>query len=397
MSARYRFNRLELAGSLGDLGTLLPIAVSLILLNGLDPVGLLLSVGLFYILSGIYFGVTVPVQPMKVVGAYALATGLTAQEIGAAGLLLGVLLLVLGITGAISFIGRITRREVVRGVQLSTGVLLMLAGVKFMLGTTKFQSLQGLAEPNLMLQAIGPLPIGIILGVAAVLLILLLLENRHFPGGLVVVILGLLLGIVLARENISLHLSLYAPAWLPFGIPSAKVFAAAFMMLVLPQIPMTLGNAVLAYEDLSKQYFGPESSKVTAPAICVSMALANFVSSFIGGMPLCHGAGGLAAHYRFGARTAGSNLMIGAVFVFLAIFLGPEALKAANLIPLSVMGALLVFAGGQLALTIRDLESKEELFVTLGMLVITLASNLAWAFGIGLILCWSMHWLKLKV
>src|SRR6056297_2759579 len=99
MEKRYRFNRLELAGSLGDLGTLLPIAIAMVLVNGLNPLGLFFSIGLFYVVSGIYFGVTVPVQPMKVIGAYAIATAMSADQILASTLMMGVLLLIVGLTG----------------------------------------------------------------------------------------------------------------------------------------------------------------------------------------------------------------------------------------------------------------------------------------------------------
>jgi len=95
MSERFQFNRMELSGSLGDLGTLLPIAIAMILINGLNPLGLFLSIGLFYIISGLYFGVTVPVQPMKVIGAYAIATAMSASQVYASGLLLGILLLLI--------------------------------------------------------------------------------------------------------------------------------------------------------------------------------------------------------------------------------------------------------------------------------------------------------------
>ena len=88
MKSNYLFNRVEFAGALGDLGTLLPLAIGLILINGLSPAGLFLSVGLFYILSGIYYGVTVPVQPMKVIGAYAITTGMNVSQITASGLLI---------------------------------------------------------------------------------------------------------------------------------------------------------------------------------------------------------------------------------------------------------------------------------------------------------------------
>ena len=136
MPSRYRFNRMELAGSLGDLGTLLPLGLGLILINGLSPHGLFLSVGIFFILSGIYFGVTVPVQPMKIIGAYAIATTMTASQITASGFLLGGVLLFIGATGIITIIGKYIPISVVRGVQLSTGSLLMVQGIKFMLGTT---------------------------------------------------------------------------------------------------------------------------------------------------------------------------------------------------------------------------------------------------------------------
>ena len=83
---------MELAGSLGDLGTLLPIAIAMVLFNGLNPLGLFLSIGIFYIASGMYFGVTVPVQPMKVIGAYAIATAMSPEDYFVATLILGITL-----------------------------------------------------------------------------------------------------------------------------------------------------------------------------------------------------------------------------------------------------------------------------------------------------------------
>jgi SulP family sulfate permease len=167
--------------------------------------------------------------------------------------------------------------------------------------------------------------------------------------------------------------------------------------LVLPQIPMTLGNAVIANADLSGQYFGEGSKRVTYGALCISMSLANFLSSLVGGMPLCHGAGGLAAHYRFGARTAGSNLMIGVIFVLLAVFLGVHTLAVVHLIPISILGVLLLFAGSQLAMTITDMKERKDLFVALVMLGITLASNLAIGFGVGIAVAYALKSERLTV
>ncbi|MBU1740511.1 MAG: putative sulfate/molybdate transporter, partial [Proteobacteria bacterium] len=206
MSRRFEFNRMEVAGSLGDLGTLLPLAMGMILINHLDPTGVLLSIGVFYVLAGAYYGVTVPVQPMKVIGAYAVATGIGATQIMAAGLWLAVFLLIIGLTGAVTVLGRYTPLAVVRGVQLSTGVLLMAQGVRLMVGTSQFQAKA--AEPNLIVQSLGPVPIGIVIGLGAAILTLLLLDNRRLPAGLVVVILGLILGLVLGRPENLARLSL---------------------------------------------------------------------------------------------------------------------------------------------------------------------------------------------
>ncbi|MFP4445871.1 MAG: putative sulfate/molybdate transporter [Desulfosudaceae bacterium] len=398
MSHRFQFNRLELAGSLGDLGTLLPIAIAMILFNGLNALGVFLSIGVFFILSGAYFGVTVPVQPMKVIGAYAIATAMSPDQILASSLLLGGLLLLIGLTGAIDLIRRLTPQAVIRGVQLSTGALLIAGGVRFIMGTSRYQDLQQAAEPHLAFQSIGIIPISLVIGIIAAIVTLLLLNNKKFPAGIVVVAGGLIAGLALgARFDAGGSFGLHLPAILPFGFPGKADFTFALLVLVLPQLPMTLGNAVLAYTDLSREYFGHGSARVTNRRVCVSMALANFFSFALGGMPLCHGAGGLAAHYRFGARTAGSNLLVGGLFVVLALLFGSDVTGLLNLLPMAVLGVLLIFAGAQLALTIMDLRERRDFFVAALILGITLAANLAAGFIAGMVVAQLLKWEKLSV
>lgn len=393
------FNRMEFAGSLGDLGTLLPLAIGMIMVNGLDPSGLFFSVGLFYIFTGIYFGVTTPVQPMKVIGAYAIATAMTPHQIMASGILMGAFLLFIGATGAITLIGRHTPRAVVRGVQLSTGTLLMAEGVKFMVGETRLQALHQMAEPYLSVQQIGPVPVGLVIGIVGALLTLLLLDNKKTPAGLVLVGIGIAIGLLAGtREGLGeIRPGVYLPRILPLGIPNGADFTFVLLALVAPQMPMTLGNAVIADMDLSINYFGNAARRVTGKALCVSMALGNFLSALLGGMPICHGAGGLAAHYRFGARSAGSNLMIGGLFLLFTILLGNRILALFNLIPMAILGVLLLFAGSQLALTIVDVKERKELFVVVSILGITLASNLAAGFMAGIALSWLLRSEKLTV
>jgi SulP family sulfate permease len=399
MKSSYKFDRLELAGSLGDLGTLLPLAIGMIMINGLSPSGLFFTIGLFYVLSGVYYGITVPVQPMKVIGAYAIVTAMSASQIAASGAMIGLFLLLIGGTGAITVLGKYIPKPVVRGVQISTGTLLMAQGVKFILGSSKFQALRHAAEPYLSLQNLGPIPIGIVIGVVGGVLTLLLLDNKRLPAGLLVVLGGLGLGLAFGTHEgfDKLRLGVSLPKLLPFGLPSGADFTFALLFLVLPQIPMTLGNAVIANADLSREYFGEDSKRVTHRALCVSMGLANVSSFLVGGMPLCHGAGGLAAHYRFGARTAGSNLLIGLIFIMLAVFLGTHALAVVYLLPMSVLGVLLAFAGSQLALTIIDMRQRKDLFVALVMLGITVASNLAVGFVVGIAIAYALKSDKLTV
>ncbi len=389
----YRFNRMELAGSMGDLGALLPLAIGMVMVNGLDPVGLFVSVGLLYVAGGLYFHVPIAVQPMKVVSAYAIATAATQTQITASGLLLAAMLLFFGITGLVDVISRAIPKAVIRGVQLSTGSLLMGKGMGFITGTSAFQAAEGAAEPYLAIQALGPVPVGILIGVILSAATLLLLNNEKYPAALVVVAAGaasgLLLGAYSGLTNISPGLHL--PDFLPFGFPAGIDFTWAFLALALPQIPMTLGNAVIANRDLSFEYFGDESRRVTDRALCICMGLANIVAALLGGMPICHGAGGLAAHYRFGARTGGSNLIIGSIFLMLAFVCGSGIVYVMHVMPLAALGVLLIFAGVQLGLAIMDLREREELFVALCMVGVTLGANLAWAFGVGLFLAYVIR------
>ena len=390
---------MELAGSLGDLGTILPLSIGMILINGLNPLGLFLGVGLYYVFSGLYFKVTTPVEPMKVIGAYAIATGITADRIQASSLWIFIFLLIIGGTGLITVIGRYVPRPVIRGVQLSTGVLLVSQGVRLMAGTSKFQALRDAAEPYLSIQSIGPMPLGLVLGGILGLLTLLLLENKRLPAAIVVVGAGILTGIIFGTHE-GLHemrIGFHLPDILPFGLPSAGDFTFALLVLVLPQIPMTLGNAVIANADLSERYFPEDGRRVTYRALCLSMAAASLMSFFLGGMPMCHGAGGLASRYRFGARTGGSNLIIGAVFIALALLLGEYLMGIIYLLPMSALGVLLIFAGAQLSLTLLDMNTRKEMFTAILIVGITLASNLAVGFLVGIAVGYVLKSEKLNV
>ena len=399
MKGSFTFNRMELAGSLGDLGTLLPLSLGLILINHLNPIGVFYGVALYYLISGLYFRVTSPVEPMKVISAYAIASGISASTISAASLMIFGILLVIGATGLIDLINRYIHRSVVRGVQLSTGLLLLTKGVDLILGNSKLQQIENSAEPYLSTQSLVGVPIGIVLALILGFIALLLLNNRKVPAALVVVGVGICVGFLFGGgqrwQGVDLGFNL--PEILPYGMPSADEWGLALVFLVIPQIPMTIGNAVIANADLSQSYFGKHSNRVTRKSLCLSMALANFGSFIIGGMPMCHGAGGLASRYRFGARTGGSNLIIGTIFLLFVMVFGSQVLFVIKLLPLSILGVLLLFAGLQLGTTIVDVDAREELFVVILIGGVSLASNLAIGFLLGIAVSTIMKMKKISL
>jgi len=384
----FRLNRQEIAGSLGDLGTLLPMAIGMILVNGLSPAGTFLSLGLFYIISGYYYRVPVAVQPMLVIGAYAIAEAVSPLQLIAAGGIAAIVFLLLGITGLATVLGRIVPTAVIRGVQLSTGILLVSQGAKFILGDSTLQQIRNSVEPYFIVQHLGPFPLSTIIGIAGGVLTLYLLNNRRFPAGLTLVLCGMGFGILLGTHEgfEEIHILSSLPSFLPRGMPGKADFAFAFLALVLPQTPMTLGNAIVADADLSRRYFGRRSYKVSYRALCITTGIANILSFLFGGMPLAHGAGGLASRYRFGSRTEWSNYFIGMIFVLLSVLLGSHTLSIVYLVPMGVLGVLLFFAGVQLSLTISDVSEHKDMFVMFSIVGITLASNLAIGFIFGVFL-----------
>ena len=376
------FNRMEFAGSMGDLGTLLPITIAMIVLNGLNVTNVMVTVGLFYVVAGLYFRVPVPVQPMKVIGAYAIAVGLTPTQIIAASLWMGILVLILGTTGLIHVIGKYTPKSTVRGVQLGVGIILMSKGLNFIIQP----------DPNLAIQTIGAINTGIILGIVGMIVTFLLLDNRKFPAAILVVAGGIAVGLLIGKPvrweemKIGFHL----PRFFPYGLPSWNDILWVLPVLVLPQIPMTIGNAILSNTDVMHEYFGEKARRASYRSIANSQGIAGIFSFILGGIPMCHGAGGVAAMYRFGARTAAANVIIGVIFVALAVLFGQNALPILNLLPMSLLGVLLVFAGAQLALMVNDLTERKDLFVALIMLGITLTVNLAVAFLCGIVIAYAL-------
>ncbi|HPA14376.1 MAG TPA: putative sulfate/molybdate transporter [Desulfobacterales bacterium] len=390
----FKFNRVEFAGSLGDLGTLIPLTVALVVISGLSVTTVLVMVGSFYIFSGLYFKLPIPVQPLKVVCAIAIAfpEKISLPIISASAILFGCILLVLALTGLIDWIAKFFTRPIMRGIQLGLGFILINKGLDFVLQPEIFIEQSGISVSSLS-PIINPA-----LGIFGFLIALLLLSSKRFPSSLVILSIGIVAGIFCgALQNIEFSMG---PTPLKIFRPAMDDFVNGFFLLVLPQIPLTLGNAVMGTADTCYSLFGKGNltERATYRSFACTMGLANIIAGVIGGMPMCHGAGGLAAHYRFGARTGGANLMIGAIFLFIGIVFGKTGIALLSSIPNAILGVLLLFAGLELALLIKDVENHTDLFLTFliaGIGFVT--TNMGIAFFVGIIILHFIRWKKIKI
>jgi predicted benzoate:H+ symporter BenE len=370
---RARFGRSvgEVSGSLGDLGTFLPHIVGAITIVGMEPTGILTTFGLFYALSGAFYGVPMAVQPMKAASAAVLIEPMDPGAIAGAGLVIGAFFLLMGLTGIVSRLARVLPGTIAAGLQLGLGLSLAALGVH-------------LIEKQLWL------------GVAMATLMLALMRYPRMPVALVAVAAGIIVGQLLA---IAPPLPVLDFGWhLPHVvIPSWAQIIHGTQNAVLPQIPLTLTNAIIVTAAVSRQLFPKELHPVTERNLAITTGLGNLFAAPFGGYLMCHGAGGIAGHFRFGARTATAPVLIGLVFVALGVAFGPSGYALLRTIPDAVLGGLLMFSGLELALSskLQDYRNGDLLLVLL-IAAIGVALNPAAAFAVGLPLAYAFKrkWLR---
>jgi MFS superfamily sulfate permease-like transporter len=366
-SPDFRFTREEISGSLGDLGTFLPLALGFITQCGLSPAPVFFFAGLWNVATGFLFRLPIPVQPMKAVAAAAIAEGMTPGEIAAAGILMGGIVFLIGISPGAGRLLSLTPRAVVRGIQLGIGLKLLLTGV----------------------QAMTPLPLlgwdSLLVGGVSVTLIVLSYFRRKVPAALILFLLGFLL-LSVSRPGLfgNFSLTTWAPALV---VPSPVDWWRGFTRGAIAQIPLTLLNSVVAVCALSGDLF--PGRKIPEAKMARSVGAMNLVSCWFGGMPMCHGAGGLAGQYHFGARTGGSVVFLGGMKMAVGIAAATALLAPLRAFPNSILGALLVFAGLELSLPARDLPGREDFLVALLTAGMILSVNVTAGFLVG-ILFWAI-------
>ena len=368
----FRFTLAEFSGSLADLGVMLPLVLALITLNGMNATAAFVGIGLAYLLTAIAYRLPIPVQPLKSVSALALALGLAPAVIITGAIWNAIAFLGMGLTGLDRWVQKAFPKAVVRGIQLGLAYLLVKSAWKLV--SAQNASWQGVFNLSVFF-----LPWTLMLVIGAVVFLFIFLSWRKNWAALGVLVFGL--GISLYHLGLpTMHLGLKLPPLFPL-VPTWPQLWQGLWLLALPQIPLSLGNSVYATADAAQQYFGERAARVTPRRLMMTMGFNDLVAAALGGIPVCHGCGGLTAHYRLGARTGGAPLMIGFIFLSLGLFGGTAVMDLFNLIPFAVLGVLLAYVAWQHALLVKDLRGWREILTALLVLALTIPTgNLAVGF-----------------
>ena len=357
---KIRFDRNEIAGAFGDMGTDVPLLIGMTLAAGLDGTSVLVMFGVMQILTGLVYRMPMPVQPLKAMAAIVIAKQASAATLYGAGLAIGFIMMLLALSGLLDWLARVVPKCVVRGIQLGLG--LQLASVA--LG--KYIQADGI--------------FGYSLAAGAFIITVLLLGNRRFPAALPVVFLGLAFAVTFnSNGSFVQSLGFHLPV---MHVPQPADILTGFLVLALPQIPLSLGNSVLATRQLTEDLF-PERI-LTIRKIGLTYALMNLINPWFGGVPTCHGSGGMAGHFAFGGRTGGSVIIYGLLFLGFGLFFGGGFNHIAKTFPLPVLGVILLFEALALIWQIRDTAFSRTDF-PIAVLVGLLSVGLPYGYVVGLV------------
>jgi hypothetical protein len=326
------FSRREVAGAFGDLGTDLPLLVGVVLATGMDATTAFVLFGTLQIASGLVYRMPMPVQPLKAMAAIAIAGKIAPPLLAAGGLIVGVVMLLLASTGALEWMARVVPKVVVRGIQVGLGLQLARLAV------TRFLPSDGTQ--------------GWILAAVALALVLALRTNRRVPAALVVLALGVAVSAFTWPATVPSPFGFRLPQ-LPARWPTGDEFAQAAVLLALPQIALSLGNSVLATRQVVRDLF-PDRAPLTVQRIGTTYALMNLVSAPLGGLPVCHGSGGIVGHYAFGARTGGSAVAYGVTLLLAGFFLVGDPAAFQRIVPGPILGTLLLVEAIAVLWLVRD-------------------------------------------
>ncbi|WMV52289.1 hypothetical protein MTR67_045674 [Solanum verrucosum] len=382
----------ELNGAMGDLGTYIPIVLALTLASHLNLGTTLIFTGVYNFVTGAIYGVPMPVQPMKSIAAVAISNPeFGIPEVMAAGICTAGILFVLGVTGLMRIVYRLIPISVVRGIQLAQGLSFAMTAVKYIRNVQDFaKSKSGAQRDWVGLD-------GLLLALICAVFIVIVngagdddddrVDNQEsetgwkkvqkiifsLPSAFLIFLLGVVLAII--RGPNAIKGFKFGPSKIEVISISKHAWKQGFIKGTIPQLPLSVLNSVIAVCKLSTDLF-PER-EVTATSVSMTVGLMNLIGCWFGAMPCCHGAGGLAGQYKFGGRSGGCVALLGVAKLILGLVLGSSMVKVLTQFPVGVLGVLLLFAGIELAMCARDMNTKEEAFVVLVCTSVSLVGSSA--------------------
>lgn len=335
---RLRFDRNELAGAFGDIGTDLPLIVGMILAAKLDAATVLIMFGAMQVLTGLFYGMPMPAQPLKAVAVIVITQKLAPNVLYGGGLAIGTIMFLLSLTGLIAWLGKVIPKVVVRGIQFGLGLQLATLALK-----------------DYLPKEHAP---GYVLAAVAAALALALYGNRRFPAALFVIGLGFVYAFTYKHfDGLENAVGL---AWPKFRVPAWSDVWTGLLILALPQVPLSIGNSVLGAERVAKDLFPNRAPSLTK--IGLTYSFMNLLNPFFGGVPTCHGSGGIAGHYAFGARTGMSVVIYGSMYLIVGLFFSSGFEQVFHIFPMPILGVILAFEAAALILLVRDMTQERTTF-----------------------------------
>lgn len=366
IASRLRFDRNELSGAFGDIGTDFPLIVGMIIAADLDAASTLTMFGLMQILTGVTYGLPMPAQPLKAMAVMVISQQAGGNLLYGGGLAVGVVMLVLAATGLIDFVAKVVPKVVIRGIQFGLGLQLASLALKDYVPS----------------EGVG----GYVLAACAFAVTVLLIGNRRFPPAPLIVLGGFAVAFAFRVDFNALtrglgfeHPSLHAPTgqdvWL------------GFLLLGLPQIPLSLGNSILATQQITTDLF--PHRRLSVRKISFTYAMMNLINPLFSGIPTCHGSGGMAGHYAFGGRTGGSVVIYGLLYLTMGVFCAGSFEQIVHLFPKPILGIILLFEALALLALARDMmhsAAKVSLVFATGLLAVNLPYGYLVALVVGSLL-----------
>lgn len=358
-----RFNRRELSGAFGDIGTDFPLLVAMILAAGLHSPSVLIVFGVMQILTGVIYKMPMPVQPLKAMAALVISQKIAGNILFGAGLAIGLAMLFLSLTGLLDKLAKFIPKAVIRGIQLGLGLSLCLLSFKDYISADK--------------------TFGYALAAVSFVLVVIFIDNKRLPISFVIILLGMIYAFAF-KVDFSIIQNSFGINLPVLYTPTIDDIAAGFVLLALPQIPLSLGNSIIATKQVAHDLF-PERGELTVKKIGLTYSMMNLTMPFFNGIPCCHGSGGMVGHYAFGGRTGGSVIIYGLFYIVLGLFFGNGFSQIIQVFPLPVLGVILLFEGLALTLLIKDTAGDKKDFV-IALLVGVIAAGLPYGFIISILI-----------